>query len=204
MSMLLCIQSHYGKPGILFREAGARSDAVVVNQSELDGNMIDEAGGLITTMHLDQDGLMAHADRLEALMDRGGRWFFNGHIMRPFLEGLGTYQPIKQAGRDDLTLTPLASHRVFADVDRDELGARKGVSGFYGRGHNPMPERAEAVTGIGPGHLPVDWDWHRPGGGRFFSHAGNDLPGASEKDKVAKQLADNIIAWTAGEEEEGR
>ena len=201
MSAVLCIQSHFGSPGITSRMAAQRPDTVVTRQNELDGSMIDEADGLITTMHLDQDGLMEHANRLEALLDRGGRWFFNGHIMRPFLEGLSTYKPIKQAGRDDLRLTVLAPHPVFAGVDRDVLGARRGVAGFYGRGHNPMPEEAEAVTGIGPDRLPVDWDWHHPGGGRLFSHAGNDLPGASDVDRTARRIAQNIVDWTAGEED---
>ncbi len=197
---LLCIQSHSGKPGVTFQQAAGRGDARVIRQPQLTRDHLAQARGLITTMHLDQIGLMGFAADLAAFLDRGGRWFFNGHMLREFVPGLGVYQPIPQAGREDLRLTPLAQHAVFAGIDRARLGARKGVAGFYGRGANPLPVGATAVTGVGPGRLPLDWDWARPEGGRLFSHAGNDLPGACEARADSQRLADNVIAWTLAEE----
>lgn len=202
MKTLLCIQSHYGKPGAAFREAEKRDDAIVVRQTDLQAKHFEHARGLITTMHIDQIGLMLFQDALISLLNKGGRWFFNGHIMRVFVDGLSIYQPIRHAGKEDLRLTPLNEHAIFTGVDRDDLGVRKGVAGFYGRGHNPMPEGAQAITGLGPQRFALDWDWPRPAGGRIFSHAGNDLPGTAGSEEVTTRLARNIIAWTMAEEAE--
>lgn len=196
MGGLLCLQSHYGPGGPLFDATATHDNAILINQSELRPGLIADAAGLITTMHLDQVGLMNFKTELVTMLDRGGRWFFNGHVLRPLLPELHPFRPIETAGIEALSLTPLAPHTVFAKVNRDILITRKGVAGFYGRGCNPMPDGATAITGLGPDCLPIDWDWQRPAGGRVFSHAGNDLVGAPEDGTVARQIARNIIAWT--------
>lgn len=197
---LLCIQSHYGKPSKLFREAGKRHDTTLVRQAELTREHLLGATGLITTMHLDQLGMLAFSTELELFLNRGGRWFFNGHMMRALVFGLKTYEYVDENGKAALALTELAEHVIFAGVDRADLGARKGVAGFYGRGSNPMPEGAVAITGVGRKQAPLDWDWTLAGGGRLFSHAGNDLQSTAGPDEAALQLSQNIIAWALTED----
>lgn len=197
---LLCIQSHFGKLPKLFKEAEKRPDARVIRQAELTKEHLDTATGLITTMHLDQLGMMAFSEPLAAFLTRGGRWFFNGHFMRPLVFDLDPYEHVDEAGKPALALTVLAHHPVFNGVDRADLGARKGVAGFYGRGSNPMPDGAVAITGVGRKQAPLDWDWTMPGGGRLFSHAGNDLQSAAGPDEATLRLSQNIIAWTMGED----
>lgn len=197
---LLCIQSHFGKLSTLFKEAEKRVDARVIRQTELTKEHLEKATGLITTMHLDQLGMMAFSETLEAFLTRGGRWFFNGHFMRPLVFDLKPYEHVNEPGKDALALTVLADHPIFKGVDRADLGARKGVAGFYGRGSNPMPEGATAITGVGRKQAPLDWDWEIPSGGRLFSHAGNDLQSAAGPDEATLQLSQNIIAWTMAED----
>jgi hypothetical protein len=160
----------------------------------------DAARGLITTMHLDQVGLMAYRPAIERLLARGGRWFFNGHILCPLLDGLRDYQPLQKPRRSDLVLTRLNPHPIFDGIEQRVLEEEMGVAGFYGRGHNPMPEGALAVNGIGPRQFAIDWDWALPGGGRFFSHAGNDLGGPDGAPEGPRAVpASRIIAWCGGE-----
>lgn len=196
---LLCVESHYGKRSKLFREAEKRDDAIVVRQSDLTRDHLGKATGLITTMHLDQLAMMAFSEALESFLSRGGRWFFNGHMMRPLVFDLPPYQHVNEPGKAALALTELADHPVFAGIDRADLGARKGVAGFYGRGSNPLPEGALAITGVGRKRAPLDWDWAVPGGGRIFSHAGNDLQSAAGPDEATLRLSQNIISWSMSE-----
>lgn len=198
MSGLLCVQSHFGPPNLLFKEAASRQDVILINQTDLDTDLVAGATGLITTMHLDQIGLMDFREALKTMLDRGGRWFFNGHIMRPFLPELGLYQPTKRKSVEALSLTPLLPHSVFIGVDRAALAKRKGVAGFYGRGCNPMPAGATAITGLGPDLSPIDWEWQRPLGGTIFSHSGNDLVSTPEEEVVSVRLARNVIDWAVG------
>lgn len=196
---LLLIHSHYGDVPPIFAKALALGGATIVRELDLTDQHFEAASGLMTTTHLDQLGFMTYTEVLQNFLNRGGRWFFNGHFMRPLVPGLKTYVPIKKAKRHDLVLGRLNDHPVFAGIDQCSLETRKGVAGFYGRGHNPLPDGGLAINGIGPDLLPVDWVWSRPEGGHVFSHAGNDLYGMSDDDATRTQLTERIISWTAGE-----
>jgi hypothetical protein len=193
---LLLIHSHYG-PAPQGYAVDPR--VLVVRERELTASHFAAAAGLLTTTHLDQVGLMQHRPALQALLDRGGRWFFNGHILREFVDGLARYVPLQQPRRADLAMMRLADHPIFSGIEQRSLEENKGVAGFYGRGHNPLPAGARAVNGIGPGLLPIDWDWPLPGGGRMFSHAGNDLGGMGAGSGTDAVLTRRIIAWCLGE-----
>lgn len=196
---LLLIHSHYGAPPDLFGLAMERGDAVTVRQKDLTSAHFAAAKGLITTSHVDQIGLLEFSDDLLALLARGGRWFFNGHILRELVPGLGIYQPIQKAKRSDLVLTRINEHAIFEGVDQPSFEENKGVAGFYGRGHNPLPEGGLVINGIGPDKLPIDWEWTVAGGGKMFSHAGNDIGGMSGPNPNHKLVAPRILAWTMGE-----
>jgi hypothetical protein len=196
---VLLIHSHYGQPPEGYLAAAAAGRLAIVRERDLTATDFAGSAGLITTTHLDQIGFLAHADAYTALLDRGGRWFFNGHVMREFVEGLGRYVPLIAPRRADYVLTRLHDHPIFGGIDQRSLEENKGVAGFYGRGHNPPPVGAIAVNGIGPERRPIDWDWARPEGGHVFSHAGNDLGGMGGETGNGALLTQRIIAWCAGE-----
>ncbi|GLQ10667.1 hypothetical protein GCM10007913_25990 [Devosia yakushimensis] len=193
---VLLIHSHYGAAP---QGYAADPGVLVVRERELTAGHFAAATGLLTTTHLDQIGLLQHQPALQALLDRGGRWFFNGHILREFVEGLGRYVPLHQPRRADLAMTRLFEHPIFVGIEQRSLEENKGVAGFYGRGHNPLPDGAQAVNGIGPNLVPIDWDWALPAGGRMFSHAGNDLGGMGGESGDGALLTRRIIAWCRGE-----
>ncbi len=153
--------------------------------------------GVITTIHLDQNRAMTWKPYFSQLLSRGGRIVLNGHVVRPFIDGLSTYQPLSVRGKTDLALTVLADHPIFSGIDRISCGSRRGVAGFYGRGHNPMPEGGVALTGVGPDLAPLDWAWKHPSGGAVFSHAGNDLWGVAEEDCTTDRLIANMVDWAS-------
>lgn len=196
---LLLVHSHFGPAPDLFALAMERNDALLVRERDLSPHLFATARGLITTSHLDQVGFMQFSDALATFMARGGRWFFNGHIMRPFLAGLEPFLPIPRARRTDLTLTRLAEHPIFSGIEQSDFEENNGVAGFYGRGHNPMPQGARAINGIGPDRHPIDWEWTLPAGGKMFSHAGNDIGGMKGPNPNHAIVGPRIIAWTTGE-----
>lgn len=193
---VLYIHSHFGDA-----PAGYASDArvTIVRERDLKAEHFAEAKGVITSTHLDQIGWLDHAQALVGLLNRGGNWFFNGHVLRPAIEGLEPYIPLAKPRRADFALTRLFEHPIYAGIDQKSLEENKGVAGFYGRGHNPMPEGGVAVNGIGPRNLPIDWAWDRPRGGRLFSHAGNDMGGMGGETGSGAVLTRRIIAWCEGD-----
>lgn len=196
---VLYVHSHYGMTESLFDQAITEGKVRLVRERDLTAAHFAEASGLITTLHLDQIGFLRHAAPVKALLDRGGRWIFNGHMLRPIVPGLGIYVPLAEQHRPDYALTRLHEHPVFAGIDQKALEENMGVAGFYGRGHNPMPPGAIAINGLGPRRLPVDWDWALPGGGHILSHAGNDFWSSGDDDALKQVLAGRAAAWASGD-----
>ncbi|PWK73955.1 hypothetical protein [Aminobacter sp. AP02] len=192
------LKSAYGKPSPGIIEAAARGEAVVVEQCDLTPELLLAHDGLITGQQLDQDAMLALRPALEAFLDNGGRWFFNGHVVRPMIEGLFQYRPITAPRRADFDLSSVNRHPLYDGIELKKLEANKGVAGFYGRGCNPLPVGAVAINGLGTAQVPVDWVWQRPSGGRFFSHAGNDLGSMGVEWGLAPELTARILAWTNG------
>src|SRR6185503_12946928 len=141
------IMSHHGGLPPLFAPFAASGHLQGVWEWDLDAATIISASGLLLTMHLDQTLAMTWRDNLETMLRSGGRILINGHVARPFISGLA---PFVLCGRkrEHFKLTVLGEHAVFEGVDRRALETRRGVAGFYGRGHNPPPEGARPLTGI--------------------------------------------------------
>ncbi|WP_105382759.1 hypothetical protein [Neorhizobium alkalisoli] len=200
---ILMIQSHYQEPfadtAPLFADIIASGLMKVVREKELTDEHFAAARGLITTTHLDQIGLQRFASAITAFLDRGGRWIYHGHILRPILPELGVYQPIPNPKRADFDQTRLFEHPIFAGIDQKKLETNRGVAGFYGRGHNPPPAGAIVINALGPTQIPVDWIWARPEGGELLCHAGNEFWGCGDDPEVKKLLARRAAAWLSGE-----
>ncbi|PZU87459.1 MAG: hypothetical protein DI528_07500 [Shinella sp.] len=192
------LKSAYGKPSPGILDAAARGDVVIVEQEDLTAEVLAAHRGLLTGQQLDQNALLSLKPALEAFLDAGGRWFFNGHVVRPLVDGMAQYRPIDAPKRADFDLSSINPHPLYDGLDLKKLEANKGVAGFYGRGCNPLPEGAVAINGLGPAQVPVDWVWARPGGGRIFSHAGNDLASMGMEWGLAPGLSARILDWVNG------
>lgn len=192
------LKSTFEAPSDAVKAAAADGKLVIVEQPELTADRLLAHKGLITGNQLDQNAMVLLRDALAAFLDAGGRWFFNGHMVRPLVEGLGQYQPIQTPSRADFDLSSINAHPLFAGIEFSRLETNKGVAGFYGRGCNPLPEGAVAINGLGPARVPVDWVWARPRGGRIFSHSGNDLGSIGLEWNLAGELTRRIIDWTQG------
>jgi hypothetical protein len=192
---VLYLFSGYGAPAEV---VAAHPETRVVPQAELMVADLVQARGLVTGNLLDQDALLGFRGALERFLDAGGRWFFNGHMMRAFVDGLGLYAPMVMPVRTDFDQTRLAPHPIFAGIEISRLETNRGVAGFYGRGANTLPEGAIPVTGLRGGTVAVDWLWCRPAGGRVFSHAGNDLGQMGLEWGLAPELNRRVLNWAAG------
>ncbi|CAH1669675.1 conserved hypothetical protein [Chelatococcus asaccharovorans] len=198
---VLFIHSHYNYYNETNSAMGRQDQAnsvLSVRELQLTERHFQEATGLITTTHLDQIGFLRFRDAVEDLLDRGGRWIFNGHVMRPLVDGLRNYVPLPSQRRADLDQIRLHPHPIFAGIDQKALEENRGVAGFYGRGHNPMPEGALAINGIGPEQVAVDWIWARPRGGEILSHAGNEFWGCGDDPALKAELLDRAVKWVEG------
>lgn len=195
---VLWLHSAYDGPPEPVRAAAAAGRVTVLRQADLTPETLLAHRGLITGNQLDQNAMLALKDALAAFLDAGGRWVFNGHMVRPLVAGLAQYRPIAAPKRPDFDLTAVNAHPILEGIDIKGFETNNGVAGFYGRGCNPPPEGAVVVNGFGPSLVPVDWVWHRPQGGAIFNHAGNDLGQIAAMHGLGAQVWAQIIDWAAG------
>lgn len=195
---VLFVNSSFDGPSETVRQAAMRGDVTIVDERGLTAETLLAHAGLITGNQLDQNAMLKLKPALAAFLDAGGRWFFNGHMVRPLVDGIGQYRPIATPGRRDFDLASVTPHPVWDGIDLRKIETNKGVAGFYGRGCNPPPPGAVTLNGLGAAHVPVDWVWSHPGGGRFLSHSGNDLAMMGLEWNLAPELTRRIIAWANG------
>lgn len=197
-SPVLLIETHGSTAPAPFAGAVSAGLLDVIEQTELTARSFEDRQGVLTTMHLDQILFYELKDALRRFLNGGGRIALMGHLMRPFLDSLERFVPIEKPKRASFTLCELSDHPIFAGISRETLETRKGVAGFYGRGHVPPPPGAKGVTGLGPERFPIDWVWKRPEGGEIFLHAGNNLWGVCDKEATNQLLAERLVSWCAG------
>ena len=130
---------------------------------------------VMVSMFSDQVHLCEISDKIRAYLDQGGTLIINGHVARPFLPELCRYEPMEKRGLAELVIHRETAHPAFGDMSTARMYKRRGVAGFYGRGSNPPPDGAQVLHSVGPDHLPVDWIYERPEGGRIFVHSGVEL-----------------------------
>lgn len=189
------VESDDGPPPAPIRPHIEAGRLRLVRQIDLKASDLNAANGLIATIYLDQIDFAARESMVKTFLAGGGRIVLNGHIVRPFIEGMKPFVPLASQRRSDLTLKRLAPHPVFAGILAKAHQTQRGVAGFYGRGHNPPLPGATLVTGIGPDRLPVDWEWLAPGGGVLFVHAGNDIWGTADDAGIDALIAERIVDW---------
>ncbi|MEM6761241.1 MAG: hypothetical protein AAF615_00035 [Pseudomonadota bacterium] len=178
-------------PAVSERYPSAREiDHYTLHECDLSG-----VRAILLPAHLDQRYLGEIAPVITAFLEGGGRLVFNGHVAWPMLPELMTFVPLASRSLENLAVVRLSPHPVFEGVEAADLTFRRGVAGFYARGHNPPPSGAVPLTGVGPERVPCDWVLARPGGGEIFCHAGNDLWMYIDDTTTAGRIVPQLIAW---------
>lgn len=191
-----------GIPSVFSRlPAGMTVD--IAGQYDLDSlgeRDLQRYSALLLTIHLDQIHFQRRADRIACYLEAGGTVVFSSPLVRPFLPELREFVPLPQRTLETLRVHRLADHPAFRAVPVERLSLRRGVAGFWGRGHNPPPPGATLIHGLGPDRAPVDWEWRRPAGGTLLCHAGNDIWGFLEDQPDADALPLGVLGWLASKE----
>lgn len=177
-----------------------KDNARFVRVYDLDAPLLQDVRAVLIPAHTDQRALRAKRELLQAHLDQGGTLLLNGHIAYPFLNELTHFVPLIERRMDDLRIRRLAPHPIFDGVDEADLSFRRGVAGFYGRGHNPPPPGARPLNGIGTQAAPIDWLYENAQGGRLLMHSGNDLWMHAADRTSARRIAPQLLEWLlAGE-----
>ncbi|MGH8931471.1 MAG: phosphate starvation-inducible protein PhoH [Egibacteraceae bacterium] len=150
--------------------------------------------GLVAEGMIDQEFLYRHRQLVADYLDRGGTVVFGGHLLRPWLPGAGIFVPKVITSFGDYQVRIVSDHPIFAGVDPHDLTYRRGVAGFFARGHNPPPDTAVVLAELAGGE-PVVYLDERTTAGTILVHSGYGLLGYSPGETTAARVAPQLLAW---------
>jgi hypothetical protein len=154
-------------------------------------------GALHISGMVDQEFLMREREVISGFLAAGRVIVFCGQLLRPWLPGCGAFVPAPISSYRDYVVQIVADHPVFAGVDPHDLTFRRGVAGFFARGHNPPPPGGEVLARLAGGQ-PVTWLDRSTTAGTLFVHAGNDFIGFAD-DSTAARLGPQLVDWVEAE-----
>lgn len=105
---------------------------------------------LIITPNVDQEHLARQHRVIRGYLDGGGVVVFGGHLHRDWLPGASAFVPLTNQSLSGYRVVEVADHPIFRGIG-DELTFRRGVAGFFARGHHPVPAGAEVLTRLAGG-----------------------------------------------------
>ncbi|MGH3963842.1 MAG: hypothetical protein ACRDRY_11385 [Pseudonocardiaceae bacterium] len=151
--------------------------------------------GLIVSAMADQEHLARHRDIIRDYLDAGGVVVFGGHLHRDWLPGAAPFVPLTPPSLRGYRVAEIAEHPVFDGVEADDLTFRRGVAGFFARGHHPVPDGAEVLVRLAGGQ-PATYVDRVTTGGTILVQASCDLLGyAASAGGTAQRIPEQLLDW---------
>ncbi|MGQ0631054.1 MAG: hypothetical protein ACT4P1_08415 [Sporichthyaceae bacterium] len=155
---------------------------------------------LVVPSMVDQEYLARRREVIEDFLDGGGVLLFGGQIDRDWLPGASEFVALDRATRRDrYRVAELAPHPIFDGICPDDLTYRRGVAGFFARGHHPPPAGAEVLSRLVGGE-PATYLDRVSTRGTIVVQANGDLLGyGGQADSTAARLPGQFLTWALAE-----
>jgi hypothetical protein len=153
---------------------------------------------LIIQGSIDQELLFQEKGKIRNFVDSGKVLVFGGHLFLPWLPGASSFIPKDISSHRDYEVNFYQPHPIFEGVDSNELSYRKGVAGFFARGHHPLPAGAEVLLTLPDGEPTLYIDRISTEGTLFVS-SGNALLGYQDPAESTGQITKRLIEWIHNE-----
>ena len=175
-------------PGLSDR--GDRIDCYTLADADLSRYVL-----LVVPALVDQEHLARHRGVIRRFLDRGGVLLFGGQLHRDWLPGASTFVPLARPSLQSYRISWIADHPIFAGIAPDDLTFRRGVAGFFARGHHPPPPGAEVLVRLGGGE-PATYVDRVSTRGTIVVHANGDLLSYGDgADNTASRLPGQLLDW---------
>lgn len=160
--------------------------------------------GLVVPAMADQEHLARHRGVLLDYLDGGGVIVFGGHLHRDWLPGASAFVPLEARSLRGYHVTFVADHPVFDGVDPHDLTFRRGVAGFFARGHHPPPDGATILTRLSGGQPSTYLDQVSTGGTILVQSSCDLLGYAGGLDSTAARIPGQLLDWVVAEADQRR
>lgn len=142
----------------------------------------------------DQEFLTKHREIVRSFLDDGKINLFGGHLFRTWLPGGADFIPREIKSHEDYHITILEEKPFFEGVNPLELTYRKGVAGFFARGHHPLPEGAVPLLAL-PGGEPTLYIDRNSTGGTLMVSSGATLLGFDRFQDSTQPITGRLLRW---------
>ncbi|MGN1386514.1 MAG: phosphate starvation-inducible protein PhoH [Bacillus sp. (in: firmicutes)] len=155
---------------------------------------------LVITGFADQEFLYEERDIIRQFLDSKKVVVFSGNLVTDWLPGGKNFIAKEIKSFKDYEVSIAKPHPIFEGVIEDDMTYNKGVSGFFARGHHPLPEGAEVLLTL-PGDEPITYIDRQSTKGTIIVHVGFDLFGymQSEPKKTTDRIGKQLIQFVRDE-----
>lgn len=154
--------------------------------------------GVIIEGMVDQEHLHRHRKVIHDYLAGGGVVVFSGQLFRHWLPGCGLFVPKQIRSHHDYEIQLASPHPIFDGVTSDDLTRRRGVAGFFARGHHPPPPEAEILLTLADGE-PVLYIDRSTTAGVILAHSGHSLLDWGEPGSPAARIDNQLLGWVRDE-----
>ena len=144
--------------------------------------------------YIDQELMMKQSKQIRQFLDQGNILLFSGHLFRPWLPGGSLFQPKTIRDHRDYTVCFPQQHPIFEGVTSEDLTYNRGVSGFFARGHHPLPPHAEVLLTLS-GVEPITYIDRHSTKGTLLVHAGSNLLRYSNPANTSGRIKGQLKSW---------
>lgn len=141
----------------------------------------------------DQEHLLRHRDAITRFLHGGRVVVWCGQLFRDWLPGCSPFVPATIHCAADYRVELVTPHPIYHGIDTEELTFRKGVAGFFARGHHPVP-RGDTVLARLAGGQSITYVHRLADGGSVLAHAGASLHHYSNEGTTSR-LAPQLFRW---------
>lgn len=170
-----------------------------IDQYQLAYENLDTYTCMVLHGFVDQEFLTTQKEKIYSFLNQKKIVIFSGHLFRDWLPGTSPFIPKEIHSYLDYVVTIAKPHLIFAGVDSDSMTYNKGVSGFFARGHHPIPEGAEVLLNL-PGGEPITYIDRTSTNGTILVHSGNDLFGYMQSGKSTDRISLQLLQWVREEQ----
>ncbi|WP_245700218.1 phosphate starvation-inducible protein PhoH [Paenibacillus glacialis] len=180
------------------QETKKRDDCFVIDMYDLPERDLSPYACMVIDNFVDQELLYQEREQIWQFLNQGKVLIFSGHMFLPWLPGASMFVPKLIRSQHDYEVSIVQQHPIFDGVDPEEMTYTKGVSGFFARGHHPLPSQAEVLLSL-PGGEPITYIDRYSTQGTILVHSGNNLFAYSGQGSTVGRIGSQLQNWTREE-----
>lgn len=174
----------------------------IVDMYELGNTDLTSYKCMIILNFVDQDFLYEERKVIEEFLNSKKIVCFFGNLVTKFIPGQELFIPKEIRGHWDYNISIAKPNSIFEGVLEEHMTTRKGVKGFFARGHHPAPQGAEILLTLPDGE-PVTFIDRNSSKGTIFMHSGGNLFDYTRMDQgeptTTERISPQLMQWVQDE-----